>query len=308
MCKRITSRTVAQKLHAGFGGRPEAGRMGAGKNRLHLAHFERNSRDERPTRCFMKLFSNLAGAGVAALKPPAGAATNRVMTSLANATQRVSLFVVVLGLAAAGCSSSTASNGSGTSGTSAGELQCKAGTEAPYATPAGTPVAFPAGVTVEGDIGGDLSGDTKAHCKNAEDVEYASDLILACVGLRNSTTADVTVTFPAGLTFVAKTQATQNGILVHSHTVTATAGVVTYFAFRPASLNQACNPGSATDTYAFGNVTNDAKLLEVLGLAKTKKIDGDIGAQVVGRMIWDITDGSGVTDEHRTQLAAAPDL
>jgi hypothetical protein len=228
------------------------------------------------------------------------------MTSLANACRRPHLFALVVGLAAAGCSSSTGSTGSGTSGGD-GTLQCKAGSEAPYANPAGTPMTFPAGVTVEGDIGGDLSGDTKAHCKNADDIEYASDLILACVGLRNSTTADVAVTFPAGLTFVAKTHETANGILVHSHEVTVPAGL-SYFAFRPASLNQACNPGSATDTYAFGNVTNDAKLLEVLGLAKTKKINGDVGAQAVGRMIWDITDGSGVTDEHRMQLAAAPDL
>jgi hypothetical protein len=227
------------------------------------------------------------------------------MTSLANACRRPYVFALVVGLAAAGCSSSTGSTGSGTSG--GGTLQCKAGTEAPYANPAGTVLAFPAGVTVEGDIGGDLSGDTKAHCKNADDVEYASDLVLACVGLRNSTTADVVVTFPAGLTFVAKTQATANGILIHSHAVTVPAGL-SYFAFRPASLNQACSPGGTTDTYAFGNVTSDPKLLEVLGLAKTKKINGDIGAEVVGRMIWDITDGSGVTDEHRTQLAAAADL
>jgi hypothetical protein len=280
--------------------------MRAGKTGVRLAHFERNSGDERPTRCIMKPFPNLPGAGVAALKPPGGAAKNRVMTSLANASRRLSLVVLIVGLAAAGCSSSTGSTSSGTSG-GAGTLQCKAGTEAPYANPAGTPMAFPAGVTVEGDIGGDLSGDTKAHCKNADDVEYASDLIVACVGLRNSTTADVVVTFPAGLTFVAKTQATVNGILIHSHAVTVPAGL-SYFAFRPASLNQACNPGGATDTYAFGNVTSDAKLLEVLGLAKTKKVNGDIGAEVVGRMIWDITDGSGVTDEHRTQLAAAPDL
>ncbi len=229
------------------------------------------------------------------------------MSSLANACRRPYLLALVVGVAAAGCSSSTGSSGSGTSGGGDGMLQCKAGSEAPYANPAGAPMAFPAGVTVEGDIGGDLSGDTKAHCKNADDVEYASDLVLACVGLRNSTTADVVVTFPAGLTFVAKTQATENGILVHSHNVTVPAGL-SYYAFRPASLNQACSPGSTTDTYAFGNVTNDAKLLEVLGLAKTKKINGDLGAQIVGRMIWDITDGSGVTDEHRMQLAAAPDL
>lgn len=275
-----------------------------------MADFESNYRRSPADRGFVKSFSKVPAADVAALKPRWRAATNVVMTTLAKAAHGSSvvvLVVLVAALAAAGCSSSTGSGGSGTSGGVGASGECKTGTEAPYASPAGTPMPFPAGVSVEGDIGGNLSGDTKAHCKGADEVEYASDLIVACVGLRNSTAADVTVTFPAGLTFIAKAQETTNGILVHSHDVTVPAGL-TYFAFRPASLNQACSLGSATDTYSLGNVTNDAKLLEVLGLAKTKKIHGDIGAAVVGRMIWDITGGSGVTDEHRKQLAAAPDL
>ncbi|MDB5217979.1 MAG: hypothetical protein JWO86_5906, partial [Myxococcaceae bacterium] len=258
-------------------GRLGTRRTGVRKTRLQIGHLERNSSGGRPTGCFMKSFSNLPAADVAALNPPGGAATSFVMTSIVKASRRAPLFALVVGLAVAGCSSSTGSSGTGGPSGTSGSAQCKMGTEAPYANPAGTPMAFPAGVAVEGEIGGDLSGDTKAHCKNAEDVEYASDLILACVGLRNSTASDVVVTFPAGLTFVAKTQATTNGILLHSHDVTVPAGV-TYFAFRPASLNQACNPGSAADVYTLGNVTNDAKLLEVLALAKTKKVNGDIGA------------------------------
>jgi hypothetical protein len=258
----------------------------------------------------MKPFSKLSPPTVAALNPRSRAATKRVMTRTVTTSRCAALLVLVVGVgvAAAGCSSSTASNGtSGTTGAAASGATCKGGTEAPYANPAGTAFTLPAGVTLEGDIGGDLSGDTKEHCKNAEDVEYASDVVLACVGLRNAGSADVVVTFPAGLAFVAKTAETTNGILVHQHDVTVPAGL-TYFAFRPASLNQACQPGAATDHYTFGNVTNDAKLVEILTLAKTKKVDGDVGAQAVQRMIWDVTDGSGVTDEHRMQLAAATNL
>jgi hypothetical protein len=226
------------------------------------------------------------------------------MTSLAKIHGRngAAALALVVGLAAAGCSSSTGSTG--TSGSSAGSASCKTGTEAPYANPAGTPFALPAGITVEGEV----SSNIEVHCADKTAIENASDLDFVCIGLRNTTAAEVPLTFPAGLTFVAKTVTTQNGMTIHSHDVAVPASTVKYFYFRLASLNQACDAAGTQDVYTVGNVTNDAKLVEILGLAKTKKIDGDVGAEVVGRMIWDVTDGNGITAEHRSQLAAAPDL
>lgn len=226
------------------------------------------------------------------------------MTSLAKTHRRngAAALALVVGLAAAGCSSSTGSTG--TSGGAAGSATCKTGTEAAYANPAGTAFTLPAGITVEGDI----SSNVDLHCADKTPIENASDLDFACIGLRNTTAAEVPLTFPAGLTFVAKTVTTQNGMIIHSHDVTVPASTVKYFYFRLASLNQACDATGTADVYTMGNVTSDAKLVEILGLAKTKKIDGDVGAEVVGRMIWDVTDGNGITDEHRSQLAAAPDL
>ena len=255
----------------------------------------------------MKRFSNRPLVPVAALNPLRRAATNLRMTSLANTSRSAAALAFVTGLAVAGCagcSSSTASPGNGSTGT-AGSAECKTGTEAPYANPAGTPLTLPAGIAVEGDISGDVNGP----CVDKSIVENASDIDIACVGLRNATGAEVVVTFPAGLTFVAKRTTTQNGMIIHSHDLTVPAGAVKYFYFRTASLNQACDPSGAGDVYTLGNVTTDPKLLEVLMLAKPKKISGDIGAEIVGRMIWDITDGPGsITDEHRMQLAAAPNL
>lgn len=252
----------------------------------------------------MKPFSNRPPAPVATLNPQEGAATKRLMTSRARTSRSPAVLAVVMGLAAAACSSNTGTTGAGTSGAAAGSAACKTGSEAPYATPAGTAFSLPAGVTVEGDV----SGDVDVHCADKSAVENASDLDLACVGLRNATAAEVMVTFPAGLTFVAKTETTQNGIIIHSHDVTVPANTLKYFYFRPASLNQACDPTSTKDAYTLGNVTTDPKLVEILTLAKTKKVDGDLGAEIVGRMIWDVTDGQGVTAEHRSQLMMAPDL
>ena len=256
----------------------------------------------------MKRFSNEPQTADVALNLRTGAATKSGMTSLVETSRRAVVFAVVSGLAAfasAGCSSST-SNGTSSgdpAASSGGSAQCKAGTEAPYANPAGTPLTLPTGITVEGDVSGDMDG----KCANADTVENASDVVFACVGLRNSTGAAVDVTFPAGLTFVAKTMSTQNGMTIHSHDLTVPANQVKYFFYRLASLNRACDASAATDLYTIGNVTNDPKLVEVLTLAKSKKIDGDVGAEAVGQMIWDITDGNGVTDQHRMELAAAPD-
>jgi hypothetical protein len=248
----------------------------------------------------MKRFAKPTCAAVAALNLFRGTATKRAMTSLAkiHGCNGVAALTLVVGLATAGCSSST-----GSAGTSGG-ASCKTGTEAAYANPAGTPFTLPAGITVEGDV----SSDIDVHCAGKTAIENASDLDFACIGLRNTTAAEVPLTFPAGLTFVAKTVTTQNGMIIHSHDVTVPPSTLKYFYFRLASLNQACDATGTQDVYTIGNVTNDAKLVEILGLAKTKKIDGDVGAEVVGRMIWDVTDGTGITAEHRSQLAAAPDL
>lgn len=251
----------------------------------------------------MKRFSNDAAATVAALNRRFEAATNSLMI-FATTLRSPCSFAVVLTMSAfavAGCSSSTSSTSGGTSG--AGAATCKAGPEAAYANPAGTPLSLPAGVTVEGDI----SGDIDAKCPDKNDLEYGSDLVLACVALRNAGTTDATVTLPAGLTFIAKTPTTTNGIILQSHDVTVPAGSVKHLYFRPFSLNRACDAGGPNDAYAFGNVTTDAKLREVIMLASTKQIDGDVGSVALGNMIWDITEGSGgITDEHRADLMKAP--
>jgi|GEM_PF-3247799 len=249
----------------------------------------------------MKPFSNLPVVRDAALNPAGGAATNLPMTLLAKTSPRLHLLAVTAALAAAGCSpSNSASSGPGT----AAGGTCKAGTEAAFANPAGTPLALPAGVTIEGE----LTGDVDVSCKGKTYVEYGSDLILVCVGLKNSTTAEVEVTMPAGLSFIAKNPATQNGIILHSHVLKVPAGAVAHFYFRPFSLNRACAPGGTDDRYTMGNVVTDPRIAEVISLASTKVINGDDGAYVLGQMLWDITDGDGITDEHRTQLKQAKDL
>jgi hypothetical protein len=264
----------------------------------------------------MKFFSNVdsgaADRGDAALKSIQGAATNRPMTHLPKAfrgacttrSSRVTRATAfALALLIAGCSSSS-NTGSEGSAASAGSGDCKTGKNAPFATPAGTPFTLPTGVVLEGE----MTGDVDVSCSGKSFVEYGSDLISICMGLRNTTAADITVTIPAGLVFLAKDPAAQNGIILHSHDLKVPAGAVAYFYFRPFCLNEHCLFGRKEDRYTFGNVVSDPRLLEIIGLARTKKLDGGVGSFVFAQVIWDVTGGDGITAEHRAQLSDAKDL
>lgn len=222
------------------------------------------------------------------------------MTRLASTSRPLHVLALVTAFAVAGCSSNSNGPGDG----AAGGGTCKTGIEADFANPAGTPFTLPAGVTVDGE----LTGDIDAACPNKTAIEYGSDLILVCVGLKNTTGADIEVTMPAGLVFLAKNPATQNGIILHDHVLEVPAGKVAHFYFRPFSLNRACEAGGMNDRYTIGNVASDPRIREVVMLAATKVIDGDEGAYALGQMLWDITDGNGITEEHRTLLKNAKDL
>jgi len=248
----------------------------------------------------MNSFSNALSGVDAALNSQGGAATTSGMTRLANASRYVKLAAVVTAFSVAGCSSSSSGSSSG----SGDDTTCKTGKEAAFANPAGTPLALPAGVSVDGEI----TGDIDAACPAKNVLENGGDVLLVCVTLKNTTAADVMLTLPAGLTFIAKDPATMNGIILHDHAAKVPANGVVHLYFRPFSLNRACMPGGKEDRFTLGNVVSDPRLREVISLAATKRIDGDAGAYALGQMIWDITDENGITDEHRALLKNAADL
>lgn len=198
-------------------------------------------------------------------------------------------------------SSSSSSNGGGGDTASGGD--CKTGTNAPFANPAGTPFTLPAGV----ELAGEISGDIEAGCGSQKPVEYGGDLLPACVPLKNTTGADITVRIPAGLTFIAKDPKTQNGIVLQDHDLVVPAQSTVVFHFRFFCLNEHCVFGSKADRFTFGNVTNHTGLLEIIGIARKKRIEQGVGAFVFGQLVWDVTDHDGITDEHRALLSDVPD-
>jgi hypothetical protein len=247
----------------------------------------------------MKTFTN----GDVALNPLRGAATKPVMSYVANAFRRPrSLFLALAAVASvAGCSSKSG----GVTDPSGAAAACKAGANAAYATPAGTPFTLPAGVSLEG---GEMSGNVEPNCPGTSFVEYGSDIIAICVGLRNTSGAAVKVTIPAGAVFLAKDAASANAIVLQSHDLTVGPNAVAYFYFRPFSLNQNCGYSVMTDRYTFGNVVSDTKLVELIGLAKTKSLATSSDAhEVLQPSVWDVTDSDGLTAEHRSAIAMLPD-
>jgi hypothetical protein len=197
------------------------------------------------------------------------------------------------------CSSST-SPGTGGGG------ECKAGKNAAYASPAGTPFVLPAGVTLKG---GEITGDFEPDCKaESSPIEYGSDLIIACMGFQNTTTGPITLKLPAGLFFIVKQIDGQHGLMLQDHDLLLPAGLTTFFKINLFCANKHCVYGRKSDRYTFGNVTSDPKLLELVTLAR--KVTLEFGhtdeAYAFGQAIWDITDGDGVTAEHRALIDRLP--
>jgi hypothetical protein len=227
------------------------------------------------------------------------------MSPLARPFSALGLAVVVLLAGCSGCSSSTSSATASGSGSGSGD--CKAGKNAAFAAPAGAPFALPAGLTLSGEI----TGDFQPTCTLQSDpIEYGGDALIMCLGLKNATAAEIKVKLPAGLFFLAKAADGANGLILQDHVLTVAANTTTYFKFNLFTANKTCSVGRATDRYAFGNVTSDAKLGELIALAShvalTYGHTDEAGAFV--QAVWDITDGDGVTADHRAAIDRLPKI
>jgi hypothetical protein len=180
---------------------------------------------------------------------------------------------------------------------------CKSGRNAPFAAPDGTAFALPAGVVLDGEISGDVDA---ADCFRRPVVEYGGDLLPACARFMNTTDADITVRIPAGLTFLAANPATQNGIVLQDHDIVVPARSSVMFRFQLFCLNRYCVYGSKADRFTFGKVTTHPGLLEIIDIARQKRLEPGVSAYVFGQLVWDVTDGEGITDEHRALLSDVP--
>jgi hypothetical protein len=226
------------------------------------------------------------------------------MSSRSSASHVLAAALLVASVSISGCSSK--SGDAASVDPSSDPLPCKEGVNAAFANPAGTPFTLPAGIELEG---GEMTNDLAADCPNDGYFEFGSTLMTLCMRLRNTGSTPVTVVLPAGLVFVAKNPVAMNGMILQSHELKVPANGVKSFFGRPFSTNKNCGYYHRDDRYTFGNVVSDAKVAELVALAKTKSLAGNSQAhEVLQPSLRDITDGSGLTAEDRGQIMMVPDV
>ncbi len=169
-------------------------------------------------------------------------------------------------------------------------------------TPQGTAYKLPDGVSIEGDIIG-------GGCSYDEEFIGSGVYVDLCIGLRNDTDRDVTITFPGGLIFISDTDEYQNGVVLESTTIVLPSKKTTKFTFYTYCGNAGRSSSSSSGNYTFGPVTNSKLVKKLVEDLKVKKIaaaaymDGDYLSskyyeveETVQSLLWLITDGSEYMD------------
>lgn len=161
----------------------------------------------------------------------------------------------------------------------------------------GAMFSLPDEVTVIGDITGEL-------CEEATFRIGSGYYVTVCVGLRNDSEQEKTITFPAGLVLISTTDNYQNGVVLTNETFVIPAKQTIRFVFHTYCGNASRSSASSSAVYTFGPITNSKLITRLINDLKNKKIsaidymDGDdlddeygMIASTVQSLLWMITDG-----------------
>ncbi|TQF11066.1 hypothetical protein FJV41_36165 [Myxococcus llanfairpwllgwyngyllgogerychwyrndrobwllllantysiliogogogochensis] len=235
-------------------------------------------------------------------------------------------WVVVAAAVGAGVLACSDDDDGGGGGTDGGPITFDAGVnkqrpgfgEDPGA-PVGTTFAFPPGVEIAGELYG--ANDSTKDCGNGVAPVGTGPAVLVCVPLRNNTGAPVLMTFEPGLVMMNTAPSRiQNGMLmdrvlinlpptgigpggIDAGTDGGTEEEVYVVPFHLYCLNQERAPSEQDGTFAFGPVSTDPDIQELLRLLRGKTIDNEDEANVVQDAIYSITEYNGLTDDDRKALA-----
>lgn len=180
----------------------------------------------------------------------------------------------------------------------------KLGMGSSVALPSGTPFALPKGVRLAGAIAG-----FTAFCNDAEEAQLGSGQeVQVCFPLQNITLQDVSFTLPAGFILISTEPQTQNGILLQPVPIHLPALSTTYNQLYLYCLNRNRLPSGEASIFTIGPVTGDPEIQELISLLERKKLSPPTHSnrnliEEVQNTLWRITDGSGLTTRHRTELS-----
>jgi hypothetical protein len=130
--------------------------------------------------------------------------------------------------------------------------------------------------------------------------------------LENTTSREITVTFPGGLIFICTSGYSQNGFLIQEVKVKVPANGKAYIAIDALCANLGRHASSSSQAYIFGPVTNNPLLIEIVNIVKPKRLptssetDYYTVAYKLQDIAWDVTEYLRLTDESRTYLKSLP--
>lgn len=175
-------------------------------------------------------------------------------------------------------------------------------------TPAATAYELPANISLVGKIKGNV-------CDTAYE-RGSGRFVDVCVALINSGGTDITLTIPAGLIILADSEEDQHGMIIQETTIILKAGKITRCGLNAYCTNASKHPSSYTSTYTIGGVSSSVLIKQLIAILKNKKVNTEDypndregygkAEDAVQGAVWGITDGDGLNDIVKQELAEIP--
>lgn len=195
----------------------------------------------------------------------------------------------------------------------------------------GTPFVLPEGVTLTQTITGTRYGYSKsapaiakkdikslsnieseirlrASSQEVDTVLGAGYFVQLHIALKNTTTKDIEVVFPAGMIIVSNSGNYQNGVLLKKVSIKVPAGKDYKIALLMFCGNSGKSPSSTYETYRWAVVSNSSLIVQLCNMLTKKKInyedfkDGEEGfsdsVSTLQGILWSLTDyGESLEDQ-----------
>jgi len=190
----------------------------------------------------------------------------------------------------------------------------------------GQQFTLPNGIELTGNITGSISSNNYWNqSSSGQTIHYygsGSGYVDLLLKLRNVRSTSITVTFPIATVFISRTGNAQNGVLLQKVTITIPAnsdynlGLVLYCG------NQHKGSASSGSVYDLGIVCNASSLIDLCNRLKNKKINiekfspastadkNTYNSQkdILQRIVWQVTDGNGLTQNDIDHINSLPNI
>jgi len=173
-----------------------------------------------------------------------------------------------------------------------------------------------------GKNGETITKTSEPATRTTDPIEYrgsGKSYVELLVSLRNTKSTPITVTIPAATVFVSKAGDCQNGVLIKKVSFTIPANSTYKLCLVMYCGNASKGTAGSSDIYILGVVSNAAPLLDLCERVKNKKINieefprnydaRDIyrnQANVLQDIVWNVTDGDGITSEDIAYINSLP--